>query len=176
MRTCRTCDGSIAKGHSRYGLRLHREKTKIICMGDEIISPDKTFDFRGIAHDMGRSRKGKRVLKRPINRKKLRASLKRVSGRIKRSWRPRLIDLVDGLSRRPGAVMSMRVSRFNAKWMERSGNSPDGVSRRKSRDVRFKLGYYLDLHSVFTRSLPDSRAFRAHPSLNPEAYGTENQT
>jgi len=76
----------LPKRLGRYGLTLHPEKTKLICLDEEKGQPaqdKKTFDFLGFTHYMGMSRKGKRILKRKTSSKKLNAALKRMSEWIK---------------------------------------------------------------------------------------------
>lgn len=75
----------LPKRLGKYGLSLHPDKTKLV----ELDSPDqsgpRTFDFLGMTHYMGKSRKGKRILKRKTSRKKYRSSLKRMSTWIQRN-------------------------------------------------------------------------------------------
>jgi RNA-directed DNA polymerase len=77
----------LPKRLGKYGLTLHPEKTKLIDLGEEEEGTKgrekKTFDFLGFTHYMGKSLKGRRVLKRKTSSKKLNASLKRISGWIK---------------------------------------------------------------------------------------------
>jgi RNA-directed DNA polymerase len=76
----------LPKRLGKYGLTLHPEKTRLIELGEEKGQPGqekKTFDFLGFTHYMGKSRKGKRILKRKTSSKKLNASLKRMSEWIK---------------------------------------------------------------------------------------------
>jgi group II intron reverse transcriptase/maturase len=76
----------LPKRLGKYGLTLHPEKTRLIDMVEEKGQPgqeSKTFDFLGLTHYMGMSRKGKRILKRKTSSKKLNASLKRMSEWIK---------------------------------------------------------------------------------------------
>jgi group II intron reverse transcriptase/maturase len=76
----------LPKRLGKYGLTLHPEKTRLIDVEAEKGHPGsekKTFDFLGFTHYMGMSCKGKRILKRKTNSKKLNASLKRMSEWIK---------------------------------------------------------------------------------------------
>jgi group II intron reverse transcriptase/maturase len=76
----------LPKRLGKYGLTLHPEKTKLIDLEEEKGQQGrekKTFDFLGFTHYMGKSRKGRRVLKRKTSSKKLNASLKRMSSWIK---------------------------------------------------------------------------------------------
>jgi len=69
---------ALPKRLGKYGLTLHPEKTKLIDLGEEEEGTrgqkKKTFDFLGFTHYMGKSLKGRRVLKRKTSSKKLNAS------------------------------------------------------------------------------------------------------
>lgn len=67
----------------KYGLTLHPEKTKLIEMKQDKEQQSNTFDFLGFTHYMGKSRKGKTILKRKTSSKKLNGSLKRMDEWIK---------------------------------------------------------------------------------------------
>jgi group II intron reverse transcriptase/maturase len=77
----------LPKRLGKFGLTLHPEKTRLIDLQEEEKGQQgqekKAFDFLGFTHYMGRSRKGKRILKRQTSSKKLNASLKRTSEWIK---------------------------------------------------------------------------------------------
>jgi group II intron reverse transcriptase/maturase len=68
----------LPKRMEKYGLILHPEKTRLIELtGQKGRDKPETFDFLGFTHYMGKSRKGKSILKRKTSSKKLRMSLKR---------------------------------------------------------------------------------------------------
>ena len=69
----------LPKRLGKYGLTLHPEKTKLIELEKPGGQKPDTFDFLGFTHYMGKSRKGRRILKRKTSRKKLRMSLQRLS-------------------------------------------------------------------------------------------------
>lgn len=69
----------LHKRLGKYGLTLHPEKTKLVTVKDCADSKAGTFDFLGFTHYMGKSRKGKQILKRKTSRKKLRQSLIRMN-------------------------------------------------------------------------------------------------
>lgn len=69
----------LPKRLDKYGLTLHPEKTKLIELDKKKGQKPKTFDFLGFTHFMGKSRKGKAILKRKTSSKKLRVSLKRLN-------------------------------------------------------------------------------------------------
>lgn len=77
----------LPKRLGKYGLTLHPEKTRLIELEEEDTGSGdqekKTFDFLGFTHYMGKSRKGRRILKRKTSSKKFNASMKRMDGWIK---------------------------------------------------------------------------------------------
>jgi group II intron reverse transcriptase/maturase len=68
----------LPKRLGKFGLTLHPEKTSLIELASRKGSKPGSFDFLGFTHYMGRSRKGKWILKRKTSSKKLRMSLQRV--------------------------------------------------------------------------------------------------
>jgi len=69
----------LPKRLGKYGLTLHPEKTRLIELNETEGHKAGTFDFLGFTHYMGKSRKGRIILKRKTSSKKLRASLKRMN-------------------------------------------------------------------------------------------------
>lgn len=86
---------TLPKRLGNYGLSLNPEKTRMIDLkeGNDGSKPE-TFDFLGFTHYMGRSRKGKPILKRKTSKKKFRQSLKEVDAWLKENRHTRLADLV----------------------------------------------------------------------------------
>lgn len=72
----------LFKRFAKHGLVLHPEKTRMIKLATHEETND-TFDFLGFTHYMGRSLKGKTILKRQTSKKKLKASLKKMNAWIK---------------------------------------------------------------------------------------------
>jgi len=66
----------LSKRFQKYGIELHPDKTKLIVLKENTEEPD-TFDFLGFTHYMGRSQKGKAILKRHTSKKKFKGALKR---------------------------------------------------------------------------------------------------
>lgn len=77
----------LPKRLGRYGLTLHPEKTRILRFerpgeDDPDEPPDgesRTFDFLGLTHHWGKSRKGKPIVQRRTIRSRLARAIKRVS-------------------------------------------------------------------------------------------------
>lgn len=69
----------LPKRLGKFGLSLHPEKTKLVEVNNGKGKGGRTFDFLGFTHYMGKSRKGKSILKRKTSRKKLKFSLQRIN-------------------------------------------------------------------------------------------------
>lgn len=72
----------LPKRLARFGLTLHPEKTRLVDLGAGL-TKSSTFDFLGFTHYMGRSQKGRRIVKRRTAKKKLKASIARLEEWIK---------------------------------------------------------------------------------------------
>jgi group II intron reverse transcriptase/maturase len=90
----------LSKHLDKFGLPLHPEKTRIIDLGSSGGEKSGTFDFLGFTHYMGRSRKGKPVLKRKTSGKKLRISLRGMNQWLKRNRHKPLPKLIAALNRK----------------------------------------------------------------------------
>lgn len=126
----------LPKRLGKYGLTLHPEKTKLIELDKDEGQKAETFDFLGFTHYMGKSRKGKRILKRKTSSKKLRGATKRMTVWIKRNRHlplPELIKMLNsklvGHYRYYGMTFNIRslnvfhhlVKRQLYKWLSRRG-------------------------------------------------------
>lgn len=126
----------LPKRLAKYGLRLHPEKTKLIELDNRKGLNPSTFDFLGFTHYMGKSRKGRRILKRKTSSKKLRMSLRRVNEWIKRNRHLPAVELIDKLNQRLRGhygyygitfnsrsigLYYRRVRRLLQKWLTRKG-------------------------------------------------------
>lgn len=81
----------LPKRLSRYGLSLHPEKTRLVCFerptrGTGGGSADRpgTFDFLGLTHVWGRSRRGNWVVKRKTSAVRFRRAVKAISTWLRR--------------------------------------------------------------------------------------------
>lgn len=94
----------LPKRLGKYGLTLHPEKTRLITLKeekDEGKHQNKTFDFLGFTHYMGKSRKGKQILKRKTSSKKMNASLKRMEEWIKTNrYKQSVAELIKELNQK----------------------------------------------------------------------------
>ena len=75
----------LPKRLEKYSLTLNLEKTKLIELDREGSGKSVFFDFLGFTHYMGKSRKGRSILKRRTSSNKFRSSLKRVSEWLRRN-------------------------------------------------------------------------------------------
>ena len=125
----------LPKRFTKYHLGLHPDKTKIINLN----SPKRggrSFDFLGFTHFMGKTRKGKQVLKRKTSSKKLTLSLVKTGDWIKKNRHKSLRCLVSELNVKLrghysyyGITFNMRslmmyyrqVERLLHKWLNRRG-------------------------------------------------------
>lgn len=129
----------LPKRLQKYGLTLHPEKTKLV----EVTGRDKdtpsTFDFLGFTHYMGKSRKGKQILKRKTSKKKLKASLQRMNEWMKANRHKPVDQLIYELNRKlrghygyygitfnyPGLNhYHHKIRRMLHKWLNRRGGKP----------------------------------------------------
>ena len=75
----------LPKRFRKFKLTLHSEKTKLINLDSKRGEGQRSFDFLGFTHYLGKSQKGKVILKRKTSSKKTRASLHRIQEWIKYS-------------------------------------------------------------------------------------------
>lgn len=90
----------LPKRLEKYGLTLHPEKTKLVEVNSRDGKSEKTFDFLGFTHYMGKSRKGKRILKRKTSKKKLKGSLQRTNEWIRINRHKAVEQLIGELNRK----------------------------------------------------------------------------
>jgi RNA-directed DNA polymerase len=84
----------LPKRLGKYNLKLHPEKTKLIELDGTKDCDQRGFDFLGFTHFMGKSRKGKFILKRKTSGKKLRASLQRMTEWLRFNCHGRLENVI----------------------------------------------------------------------------------
>ncbi len=126
----------LPKRLSKYGLTLHPEKTCLIDLTNQDKGEKGVFDFLGFTHYMGKSRKGKPILKRKTSSKKLRMSIKKIYDWIKinrhQPVKYLIIDLNTKLrgyyqyygitfNSRSLEIYYVQVERMLYKWINRRG-------------------------------------------------------
>jgi len=129
----------LAKRFEKYKLELHPEKTKIVTLNSQRGDGDRSFDFLGFTHFLGKSRKGKLVLKRKTSSKKLTLALIKIQDWVKRNRNRKLKELIFDLNRKLqghygyyGITFNskginsyfIQVRRILHKWLNRRGGKP----------------------------------------------------
>ena len=84
----------LPKRFAKYELTLHPEKTKLIDLNSKRGESDRSFDFLGFTHYLGKSRKGVVVLKRKTSSKRLSRAITNISNYIKQNRHLKLRDLI----------------------------------------------------------------------------------
>jgi group II intron reverse transcriptase/maturase len=88
----------LPKRFKKYDLELHPEKTKIVNLDSKRGEGGRSFDFLGFTHYLGKSRKGKVVLKRKTSSKKFTQSLSKTYDWIKINRHRKLKELIPELN------------------------------------------------------------------------------
>ena len=88
----------LPKRLEKYNLCLNREKTKIIHLENNDRHGSRSFDFLGFTHYLGKSMKGKTVLKRKTSKKKLNIAVKKIAIWIKDNRHIPLKDLIKSVN------------------------------------------------------------------------------
>ena len=129
----------LPKRFEKFKLELHPEKTKIVNLNSKREEGERSFDFLGFTHYIGKSQKGKRILKRKTSSKKLTMALSKVQDWIKHNRVSNLKELIFDLNRKLqghysyyGITFNYRginsyfeqVKRFLHKWLNRRGGRP----------------------------------------------------
>lgn len=129
----------LVKRLEKCGLTLHPEKTKLVEVNNRNKGIPSTFDFLGFTHYMGKSRKGKRILKRKTSKKKLKASLHRMNQWMKSNRNKPVEQLIYELNRKLrghygyyGVTFNYpalnpyhhKTRRMLHKWLNRRGGKP----------------------------------------------------
>lgn len=129
----------LPKRFEKYKLELHPGKTKIVNLNSKRSDGERSFDFLGFTHYLGRSQKGKLVLKRKSSSKKLTLALMKVQDWIKHNRHRKLKELIFDLNRKLTGHYSYYGITFNSKginnyfqqvrrilhkWLNRRGGKP----------------------------------------------------
>ncbi len=94
MRDAKRVLSVLAKRFEKYNLELHKTKTRLIDLHSNRGEGDRSFDFLGFTHYLGRSRKGREILKRKTSSRKLSLSLKKMYIWIKKNRHRKLKELI----------------------------------------------------------------------------------
>ncbi len=128
----------LPKRFGKYSLRLHPEKTRIVNL-NKSDKGNRSFDFLGFTHYMGRSRKGKPILKRKTSKKKFTYALNNLGYWIKRNRHAKLTEIILELNAKLRGHYNYYGITFNSisianfyhmvkallyKWLNRRGGKP----------------------------------------------------
>lgn len=152
----------LPKRIGKFGLRLHPEKTRMVELSEQGSGKSGSFDFLGFTHYMGKSRKGKPILKRKTSSKKISASLQGVNSWIKRHRHHRVGVLIDQLNQKLRGHYGYYGVTFNSRMLH-----------AYYEQVKRKLYYWLNRRGG-KRSWKWERYARFvkewHPLLPPKIY------
>lgn len=84
----------LPKRFTKYSLKLHPDKTKIVEINNDQNRGERSFDFLGFTHYLGKSRKGNTILKRKTSKKKFRQAISRISEFIKKNRHKQINELI----------------------------------------------------------------------------------
>jgi RNA-directed DNA polymerase len=105
----------LPKRFGKYMLTLHPNKTRLIDLDSKTGKGDKSFDFLGFTHYMGKSRKGRPVLKRKTSSKKLTKAITQIEAWIKQNCRRNIKELMAELNVKMRGHYSYYGITFNMK-------------------------------------------------------------
>ena len=88
----------LPKRFEKYNLTLHKDKTKLLSLNSKRGEGGRSFDFLGFTHYLGKTRKGKLILKRKTSSKKLTIVLHNTQDWIKKNRHRRLKELIPELN------------------------------------------------------------------------------
>jgi len=88
----------LPKRFGKYNLELHPDKTKIVNLNSKRGEGNRSFDFLGFTHYLGKSRKGKAILKRKTSSKKLTVAINKIQDWIKHNRHRELRELMPELN------------------------------------------------------------------------------
>jgi group II intron reverse transcriptase/maturase len=128
----------LFKRFEKYSLRLHPEKTRMVNL-NQPERGNRSFDFLGFTHYMGKSRKGNPVLKRKTSKKKYSNALNNMGDWLKRNRHYKIRDIIHDLNVKLRGYYNYYGITFNArrlagyfnevktllhKWLNRRGGKP----------------------------------------------------
>jgi len=129
----------LPKRLGKYGLALNPEKTRLLELHDGEGQKPCTFDFLGFTHYIGKSQKGRDILKRKTSSKKLSASLKRMNEWLRHNRNRRVGELIELMNQKLRGHYGYYGITFNSKqidnyyeqckrllflWLNRRGGKP----------------------------------------------------
>jgi len=129
----------LPKRFEKYKLELHPDKTKIVNLNSKRGEGNRSFDFLGFTHYLGKSQKGKVVLKRKTSSKKLTVAIDKIQDWIKHNRHMKFKELITALNVKLRGHYNYYGITFNSKginsyyeqvkrslhkWLNRRGGKP----------------------------------------------------
>ena len=129
----------LPKRLAKHGLTLHPEKTRLIELAPDEGNKGGTFDFLGFTHYLGRSRKGKAVLKRKTSKKKFRKACVGMNDWLRKNRHMPVKELIGKVNKKLRGYYNYYGITFNSvsiglyyervkhmlrKWLNRRGGKP----------------------------------------------------
>lgn len=108
----------LPKRFAKYNLVLHPEKTRIVDLNNSERG-NRSFDFVGFTHYMGKTRKGKYVLMRKTSSKKLTNAIDKIGDWIKMNRHRKLNELIFELNRKIRGHYSYYGVTFNLRGLNK---------------------------------------------------------
>jgi len=105
----------LPKRFEKYKLELHPDKTKIINLKSKRGEGNRSFDFLGFTHYLGKSRKGKTILKRKTSKNKLTVAIDKIQIWIKQNRHRKLKELIPELNAKLRGHYNYYGITFNSK-------------------------------------------------------------
>ncbi|MCP4102617.1 MAG: group II intron reverse transcriptase/maturase [Lentisphaerae bacterium] len=141
----------LSKRFKKFDLELHPDKTKLVNLSSKRKGGDRSFDFLGFTHFLGKSRKAFKILKRKTSKKKLNVALDKILNFIKVNRNSKLKELIAkinvrlrghynyyGITFNSKGINSYfeQVKRILQKWLNRRGGRPTWNWERFSRLIK----------------------------------------
>jgi len=106
---------ALPKRFGKFDLELHPDKTKIINLNSNRGDGDRSSDFLGFTHYLGKSRKGKTILKRKTNKKKLSNAIAKFNMWLKENRHSKLKELIPDVNAKLRGHYNYYGITFNSK-------------------------------------------------------------
>jgi len=108
----------LPKRFGKYKLKLNAEKTQLIDLNDKTPS-QRSFDFLGFTHYMGKSRSGRPVLKRKTSKQRFRRSIVALNDWLRKQRHLPLRELITSLNAKLRGHYAYYGITFNSKGIQR---------------------------------------------------------
>jgi RNA-directed DNA polymerase len=109
----------LPKRFEKYKLNLHPDKTKVVDLFTTFGKGDRSLDFLGFTHYIGKSQNGNPILKRKTSRKKFNKAVRQTEEWIKRNRHMKLKELITELNVKLTGHYSYYGITFNSRGINR---------------------------------------------------------